>query len=731
MNPFSEYLEAGWKLCAIPRGSKAPNAQDWNTRPLTAEGVELAVGAGLLHALSGTCCLDLDNLDLARPWLAERGIDLDDLLSATDSVQISSGRPNRAKLLYRMKRPLRTLKPKGSGLELRCATAAGASVQDVLPPSVHPDTQKPYEWRYGEELLGDWRRLPAVPAALLALWRELAGTAPVEPIEPTAAAPRVNLAALRKAAFRHSPDAEYDEWIKVGAQLHDGTGGAQEGFDIWCEWSRGIQRKPYPGDAVLKMHWLSFSSGPGKFVAKGTTLVAELPAEPEEFPVEDSPATGPTSTPALEATAAAGSRREAQAKLEERLVYVHAIERYFDLERHKIIGSDNALEHQFTHMMPKRKTGRASPVKALKESATKRYVDGIGFHPGEGAIFRSGADSFANVYRDRLPQPLEPEPGELQRIHWLFDRLDDAGFRQWLLQFFGHVVQHPGTKIKAAPLIWSDTQGNGKTTLLKMIPSLLVGGQYSREVTCALLNSDFNDYLLNAWHVNLTEFRAGSRGDRAAIAQKLRAWITDPSISIHPKGSAAYDMPNHFFVTATSNEDDAAAIDNNDRRWAVHELHAPQFTETEQEWVYEFLTGPRAPGVLRHFFLHQSLDGFSASAKAPETEARAQMVEAAVSSDLEILRTALEQRTEPLARDAVIVGDVQAYLHKHSLNKPSAARIGRMLAKPPFNGMSKLYRVGDRVYRVVILRNRARWEFATGADIMEHIAGNEVLDLLS
>lgn len=735
MSERNEYLAHGWKLCGIPPGEKGPTYHGWNTTPLTELNIDTFAGVGLLHALSGTCALDLDNLANARVWLAERGVDVDALLEARDSVQITSGRPNRAKLLYRMKRPLRTLRPEGSGLELRCATSKGTSVQDVLPPSIHPDTKKPYEWRYGEPLLGDWRKVPAIPARLLAVWRELAGTARMEPEplpEPAAKPARtVDLAALRKAAFGHSPDAEYPEWLKVGSQLHDGTGGAQEGFDIWCEWSRGIKRKPYPGDAKLKTHWLSFSSTPGKLVATGAALIAELPAEPEEFPIEDTAAApGPDSTMAKLQAAAAETRQAAVARLEARLVYVYASERYFDLERHKIIGSDSALEHMFTHMMPAGKNGRINPVKVLKASGTKKYVDGVGFHPGEGPIFKSGPDMFANVYRNRLPEPLEPTPAELARINWLFARLDDEPFRKWLLQFFAHVVQRPGVKIKAAPLIWSDTQGNGKTTLLKMIPSLLVGGQYSREVTCALLNSDFNDYLLNAWHINLTEFRAGSRGDRTAIAQKLRAWITDPSISIHPKGSAAYDMPNHFFVTATSNEDDAAAIDNNDRRWAVHEMHAPQFTESEQEWMYGFLLSPRAAGVLRHFFLNYPITDFAASAKAPETEARAQMVEAATTADVETLRRAFEERAAPLDRDVVIVGDVQTYIHKHTVAKPSAARIGRMLSKPPFNGVSKLFRHQDRVYRGVIIRNYTRWGGATGGDVLEHISGNDV-DLLS
>lgn len=733
MGSFAEYAAAGWRLCAIDRGRKSPTYDGWNTTPIPADAVPGLDGAGLLHALSGTCAVDIDDLSAARPWLAARGIDVDALLGAPDAVRIDSGRPGRAKLLYRLKRPLRTLKPKGSGLELRCATADGKSVQDVLPPTIHPDTGKPYRWAYGEPLIGDWRALPAIPAALLALWRELAGA---EPAAAAGTAPAASPAAtatlvqLRKLVEGRDPDCAYDDWIRVGMALHHETGGAAEGLALWDEWSR--RGKKYKGEADLRVHWFSFQSTPGKRVATVASLRAETAAAADEFeviPVEPPSAPPPADSTAAAMLATAGEKlKAAREALEQRLIFVYTSEGYFDTERHQII-SGNSIEHLFTHTMPKGKQGRVSPLKVLKESATKRVVDGLAFHPGEGVVFRDPhtGDQFANIYRNRLPTPLEPTAGERERLEWLFARITDPKFRTYLLRFFGHVVQRPGVKIKSAPLIWSETTGNGKTTLLRMLPSLLVGAEYSREVTASLLVSDFNDYLLNAWHVNLTEFRAGTRGERLAISSKLKAWITDESIALHPKGQAAYTMPNHFFVTATSNEDDAAAIDNNDRRWAVHEMEAPQFTDAEQHYLYhEFLLTPRAPGVLRHYFLHTDISGFNPSAKAIETDARTAMIAASVSSDVEALMIAFEQRTHPLDRDVVLAHEVQAWIHKHTLARPSALRVARLLSNPPFSGHAVQFRVGESRYRAIILRNYTHWRHVQGKQILAHINGEDI-----
>lgn len=299
---FRQYIEAGWSLCSIRKGSKGPDYPRWNETPIPLDAADGIDGAGILHVQSRTCALDIDSLDLARPWLAEHGVDVDALLDADDAVRIDSGRPGRAKLLYAMKqRPLRTFKPKGSGLELRCATADGKSVQDVLPPTVHPETKKPYEWAGG--LLGDWRELPPIPANLLQIWRGLEPDINSTTSEQVVPSLPIDLVRLRKAAFKHSPDCEYDEWIKVGMQLHEGTDGDGAGFDIWCEWSRGVKRIPYPSDVTLKMHWLSFSSAPGKRVATGEALVAELPAEAEDFEIiPKQQGEGTAERPALEFT---------------------------------------------------------------------------------------------------------------------------------------------------------------------------------------------------------------------------------------------------------------------------------------------------------------------------------------------------------------------------------------------------------------------------------------------
>jgi hypothetical protein len=643
------------------------------------------------------------------------------LLSSPDAVRIDSARPGRAKLLYAMRRPLRTFKPIGAGCELRCATATGSSVQDVLPPTVHPVTKRPYEWLYPEPLIGDWRSLPSIPATLLACWRALIAGGDEETIEvlPAKEKPGVDLAKLRKAAFKHDPNAEYDEWIKVGMQLHDGTGGAQEGLDIWCEWSRGITRAEYPGDAVLKSHWLSFGNSPGKHVASGEALAAELPADAEDFDIiqDETPAAPDPKTE---------ERKAHLEKLIERFVFVIWNQEYFDTERAALIG-DKAIRHLLTPYMPRKNGKEVDPIDKLMRSRHKDSVEALAFHPGEKPIFSYRGRRYANTFFDNSPTPLQPSPDELEKIEWLFARIDDEFYRNWLKQMFAHIIQRPGIKIRTAPLIWSETEGNGKSTIAHTIPKLLVGTEFYEEVDQGELNSDFNDYLVGKWVIALTEFRAGTRGERAAISKKAERWIADDILAVNPKGTKGYSVPNHLVITASTNADDAAQISDNNRKWAIHKLMAPAMTEKEKFWLFEgFLNTERAPAVLRHYFLNIPITTFSPNADAPKTAARQAMVDSSRPLDLELLITAFEQCSAPLDKDVVITAEVAEYVRKNCLAKPSNDRVGKLLALPPFNGTQKKFSVGQAWYRGMVLRNKLRWLSSDGREIMEHIQGNDV-----
>jgi hypothetical protein len=183
MTGVSEMLSNGWALVPIPQGQKGPMLKGWNMQPqciTNKEQLHLLEGmnVGLAHAYCKplpTCAIDIDNYKAAKPWLATHCISLDGMLDESDAVVIWSGKKYSLKLVYTLPAgvaPMVSTKINGPdgrvALEFRCATSDGKTVQDVLPPSIHP-SGSPYQWMgHGNPLA-----LPEIPEALLKVWHTL------------------------------------------------------------------------------------------------------------------------------------------------------------------------------------------------------------------------------------------------------------------------------------------------------------------------------------------------------------------------------------------------------------------------------------------------------------------------------------------------------------------------------------------------------------------------------
>ena len=283
---FSDYVANGWVLVPLRPGTKAPDAKGWSDRRCCISSEAAAAGlqsAGLAHAYSGTCSIDVDEIEGASRWLGAQGVNLKDLLEAPDAVRITSGREGRAKLLYRLDEPLTTIFP-CPGLELRCASRSGTTVQDVLPPSLHPETGEPYQWLYNDELLADWRTLPALPTALRRVWESALVREPVAEGVDAPVAGGEDPDELRGLLNGLDPDTGYDEWIRVGMALHHATGGSAEGLEVWDDWSASGEK--YRGRSDLVSHWRSFDNGSDGLVTSDWLRSRQV-AEADAFdPVE-------------------------------------------------------------------------------------------------------------------------------------------------------------------------------------------------------------------------------------------------------------------------------------------------------------------------------------------------------------------------------------------------------------------------------------------------------------
>jgi hypothetical protein len=172
----------GMHLIPLQNKSKLPVQNDWGNNTLSGPGEAAAYfeqhplhNVGVALGPSRLCSLDIDCMDSFRTICENFGIDLGELIRNTPTIQ---GAAKGMRLMFRVpvgvelpyaklnwKRDDETAKSY-TVFELRAASGDKQRF-DCLPPSIHPDTLKPYVWI--TQPMQDW---PEPPRWMHAMWTD-------------------------------------------------------------------------------------------------------------------------------------------------------------------------------------------------------------------------------------------------------------------------------------------------------------------------------------------------------------------------------------------------------------------------------------------------------------------------------------------------------------------------------------------------------------------------------
>jgi Family of unknown function (DUF5906)/Primase C terminal 2 (PriCT-2) len=560
-------------------------------------------------------------------------------------------------------------------------------------------------------------------------------------------------------------------WTTVISALNHWDSGGEEGFTIADEWS-STQPK-YVSTSDVRKTWVSFGKpGSRKPGSRKPTTIGTLikmakdagwqgaqepePQQPAKMPTledvdvssiigaEDNYVTRVASAvnavreQAYAAAGAAGKPRAPKADIENILVsqfvYVKNQDTYYNLPNREIYSKE-AIRDIFTPDMPRDKRGNhEDPCEILRKSPKKVIVDSLGFHPGEGPLFAEDGKDFVN--RHTAPAPLIiPTRAEAALIadfvDYMFPIPEDAQFKKYWLQFNAHIVQRPGVKIATALLFISEVYGIGKSTAAYDIPRLLVGPSNARLVSNDLLEGRFTGYLGDSHFIHLQEVHVNGHWNSSKVANKLKAIVTDPTLSVEKKGQDDYNIPNRLVVTASSNFKDAMLISSKqDRRWGIYELRpnrgwTPGGIEARAYFnkIHGFLKSPRASGVLRWFFTHIQLTGFDPQNPPPMTVAKSRMVQMSLSEEQAVVAHAQAGGDAPFHRDVFHMDEIRALIKNETGKLFSSQRIGSWIGKavPDYKRIRQI-RQGNGKLWVLAHRNHAKWEAATVDQIQQELA---------
>lgn len=280
-------LRAGAALHWLAPNSKAPVHEGWSTAPRQTQanlyetyktGQNIGIRLGELSKTSAGH-IHLIDLDIREPDLADEAWShLDEMIpGARDLPFVVSGSGGSSRHVYFLtKTPLKSRKllvsehfsmvfdPK-KGREVKKhdweIDFFGTGKQVVLPPSIHPDSGKPYVWgrRFDFDML-DLGIGPILPESVV---EKMGLTALIDEDDD-------DLDVIVRQLPLGLDEAEIDRiiaglpeewvedretWLQVGAALHHEYKGELRGFERWCEWSKQSAKFNARDQAVV---WRSF-----------------------------------------------------------------------------------------------------------------------------------------------------------------------------------------------------------------------------------------------------------------------------------------------------------------------------------------------------------------------------------------------------------------------------------------------------------------------------------------
>lgn len=401
-------------------------------------------------------------------------------------------------------------------------------------------------------------------------------------------------------------------------------------------------------------------------------------------------------------------------------------------------GSFVAHAYANRHYMATETNKEGVPIFKKKKLAP-RWVEWEHRHELQGITYAPGKPQIHDGQWNAWPGwGCEPVKGDISPWHWLLDFVfkGHPDYRQWFERWCAYPIQHPGTKLYTAAVIWGYAHGTGKSFI-----SYALQGIYGKN-TVTIGNKDLKGGF-NAWQANKQfiygdEIAGGSDVNAKKIdADWLKQVIVQPTVKINEKYMPEFVIPDVANYIFNSNKQDTCFLEDDDRRYFIHEVigkpASREFYERVDKWLGLRNGVFHGPGRshLFHHLLSVPLGDFNPREHAPMTQAKMQMIRVS-KSDVGMWCMTLKEDTvrtlmplgEDVAKECELFSTAQL-LHcydpeKHG--KVTANGLGRELSKHGFREVNDgcTLRTNMGIIRLRAVRNIDKWLNSNPKAMVDH-----------
>ena len=507
---------------------------------------------------------------------------------------------------------------------------------------------------------------------------------------------RLGLNSIEILAYLDSLSVEYaeegDKWLRVGMALYHETGGSEEGYKLFDDFSLKCPEK-YNAEKN-RSRWNSFNKKGGKVITFKSvikacdnntkslivdtkthmTLSDKLESaeniEDIEVVLQDESFIGLGSIVTELLLKAVQSKFKKLAGVAPSLSTLK--KKVKEVGRSEKVGgfvSDYVFltcVAEYMHKSTKRTMGpRAFNVKHNRDTpsnddevvSAEAYAcniiecahDGM-YAPMFSEFFNYDGVDYFNTYKPTLLKPVKMGTTDIvDRIKNHVAHLLPTEFEQQLLiNYLAHNVQYPGKKIHWA-MILQGVQGDGKSFFAEMMKFVL-GGSNSRTVTIESLDEKFTSWAEGNCMVFIEELKLDNYKKYETL-NKLKPYISNPTVSVRRMQRDVYECVNTTNYFGLTNFKDSLPIDNTDRRYCVlfsqwqDRVKLENFMANNPGYYQNLYRDMRnnTGEILDWLLDHKIPDSFFAMDRAPETSAKNYMINVAKSDDFVSVEDAIHQ----------------------------------------------------------------------------------------
>lgn len=559
----------------------------------------------------------------------------------------------------------------------------------------------------------------------------------------------------------HSED--YDEWIKIGMALYHQFDGEDTGLRLWHEWAETADN--YDQDA-LDRRWDGFKVEGKRRAPITARYILRLAQESVEntaaelamtlqdafIAAKDLPAWEKARQQAREAEIDGLSRsalaqvakatrdqitgtktslveiKKAISYLPKKLektpewarpwVYDTSEDKFFCTER-KIVTSQQGYNAMFDRKALTKKDildARTTPSSTASALALNMFkiptVVGRRYMPGRDAVFTEPDGTFANTYPEHeipeMPEKMSArDKRNIERVKAHVRHLlkgDDE--QQMFIDWLSWVVQNPGKHANYGVLL-QGVQGDGKTFFAEMMRAVM-GVSNVTMLNAHIMHSDFTDWAEGQCLACFEEVRLVNEKNKYETVNRIKPFITNKVIEIHPKGKPPRNVLNTTNYLLFSNYKDAMPLDDTDRRylvlfsrWQNREMLLKFMRENPDYYADLYATIEESSGALRKWLLnHEQDDEFNAMGAAPDTAARQQMIYRAKPGFIQQLDEVIAENVHAaLSHDLLDLGTLHEVMFERSVEVPPAKTLNLMLERDGYELVGRVHAGGGEYRR--------------------------------